>query len=213
MMTTDGPNSCPHADRETLAADYLARRLSEEKAEEFEAHYFACDACFEQVELAASLHGAMRDAAPAHTATRFAPARTRPRVWAWYAAAAAIACVTVSGVWLLRTPGNGAGEPQVMRGDLGGFEVTATSSGPDLVIEWSAVPGAEQYEVRISSVEGETLWERRTAGMRSAVALDQFPPGPAARELYARVEALDGLLQPVARSKIVAVRAAGEKSP
>ena len=211
MMTTDGPSDCPHVDRETVAADYLARRLSEAQAEEFEAHYFACDACFEQVDLAASLHGAMRDPAQPRAASRPAPAR--PRVWAWYAAAAAIVCVTVSGVWLLRPPGKAAGEPQVMRGDRDGFEVRATSTGSDLVLEWPAVPGAEHYEVRISSVEGETLWERRTAETRSALALDELPPGADARELYARVEALDGLLQPVARSKIVAVRAAEAKRP
>jgi len=213
MMTTDGPSACPHEDRESLAEDYLARRLSEAQAEEFEAHYFACDACFEQVELAASLYGALRDTAQPQPATRFSPARPRPRVWAWYAAAAAIACVTLSGVWLLRTPGNAAGESPVMRGDRDGFEVTATRSGSDLVLEWPAVPGAEHYDVRISSVEGETLWEQRTAGMRSSVALDELPPGGDARELYARVEALDGLLQPLARSKVVAVLAAEAKRP
>jgi len=213
MMTTDGPSTCPHVDRESLAVDYLARRLSEAQAEEFEAHYFACNACFEQVELAASLHGALRDAAHPQPATLFAPARTRSRVWAWYAAAAAIACVTVSAVWLLRPPGNGTGQPQVMRGELDGFEVTATTMDSDLVLEWPAVPGAEHYEVRISSVEGETLWERRTAGIRSSVPLDELPPGADARELYARVEALDGLLQRVARSKVVAVRGAEAKRP
>jgi hypothetical protein len=189
--------TCPHEDRAALAADYLAGRLPEGRAEEFEAHYFACDACFEQVELAASLHAAFqrRPRAAARRATR-----------TWALAAAAMLAVAVAGVWLVRFPGGAPVEDRVLRGDGASFAVKATLGEAELVLEWPAVDGAHQYEARVFDAEGGMLWERRTDVPRVVVPRSELPAVAGAGELFASVDALDALLQPVARSSIARVR-------
>ncbi len=47
--------------RELLIAGYLQRRLDDQIAEEFESHYLACDACFEELEAAELLAGALTE--------------------------------------------------------------------------------------------------------------------------------------------------------
>jgi hypothetical protein len=192
--------SCPHEDRERLAADYLARRLSAEQAEAFEEHYFACDPCFEQVELAAGLHAALVRR-PGRTA-----ARTAPRVWAW--AAAAMLAVTATGVWLLRLPDAGPDREVSLRGEEGSLALSGSRDGAGFLLRWAAVEGAEGYEARVFDVEGVLLWQRRTQATNATVAPADLPAGAAAGPLQARVAALDGLGRPLARSPIVRLPAA-----
>jgi hypothetical protein len=124
-------------------------------------------------------------------------------VWAW--AAAAVLALAVSGVYLLRDPGRTLGEPPVLRGDGASFAVTATMGDRGLTLAWPAVDGAAQYGVRLFDAEGRLLWERRTPDARLAVSRSELPAATGTGPLFVEVEALDALLQPVARSPVASV--------
>ena len=77
---------------------YLTGQLAEDERERFEEHYFACDSCFATLQTLRATREAVRSAGdPA-----VLPLRRRLTVWAWTAAAAAVALV-VTGALLLRT--------------------------------------------------------------------------------------------------------------
>jgi len=186
--------TCPQDDRERQAADYLAGRLSAEQAERFEEHYFACDACFAQVELAAGLHAALgrRTRRPA-----------APRVPTRALAAAAMLAVTALGVWLLRLPEATPGADAQLRGADAALALSGARGDAELVLRWAAVPGATGYEIRVFDPRGVLLWQRRTPATELTVPLAELPAPSLAEPLQARVAALDGLGRPTAQSPIV----------
>jgi hypothetical protein len=57
-----------YAEEHGLVESYLKDRLSESEREEFEAHYFACDACMEQLEMASDFREGMLQIAVENTA-------------------------------------------------------------------------------------------------------------------------------------------------
>ncbi|MBM3768455.1 MAG: zf-HC2 domain-containing protein, partial [Acidobacteria bacterium] len=84
--------TCEQARENGLAATYVAGVMTDGEMDSFEAHYFACDACFAEVE-------AMRYARAALQRPR-RKAPTLPR-WGWIIG---VAAATIVGVWLLRPP-------------------------------------------------------------------------------------------------------------
>src|SRR5687768_12760419 len=96
--------SCTRVEEEDLDARYLAGTLSDEEAEAFEEHYFACDRCWSNVQLGRDIRAASdrRTApAPALEVQHGGPVRTRAvsrSRWMPVAIAAAMALVAV-GLW------------------------------------------------------------------------------------------------------------------
>lgn len=54
--------SCEYAGCDSLASRYLAEWLSPQEADAFEAHYFACDNCWQRVRRALELRAAFAGA-------------------------------------------------------------------------------------------------------------------------------------------------------
>src|SRR6476659_10109169 len=105
---TDQPN-CLYTDDSDIEQRYLAGKLSETDAEEFERHYFECDACWNRVqrgaEIKAALHASER---PVQTSEPVRPIEREPLKlpprrrslgsWAAYLATAAVVVIGV-GLW------------------------------------------------------------------------------------------------------------------
>jgi hypothetical protein len=91
-------SECALVDRERLMVSYLAGKLSAADAEVFEAHYFGCDQCWEELQDGLAIRAAMAQAKP-RTAPSVAVATkaTRQPSWRWLAAAAAV--VLAAGIW------------------------------------------------------------------------------------------------------------------
>ena len=96
---SNDPMDCERVGREEIAERYLLRRLSDEDRDAFEAHYFECGRCFDDVRSLEALGeelGATGERAPG--GPRLA-ARWAPRV----AVAAAVVLIASTLVWL-RSP-------------------------------------------------------------------------------------------------------------
>lgn len=201
-MMSQAPGVCPHDDRDQLAVEFLAGRLDAARAEAFEEHGYACDSCFEAVELAASVHAALR----APVAARPSPAdRTSARAWGW--AAAAVLAVAV-GYGAYRPVERAAGEASSLRGREGAFALTVERDAAGMTLRWNAVAGADRYEVRLFGADGEALVERRTGETGWTISAAEIPPGLQGTRGYARVDAIDALGAPVDRSPLVPVEGA-----
>ncbi len=195
MTMNEGGAGCPHGgDRDRMAVAFLSGRLSGPAAEEFEAHAYACDPCFEAIELAASLHAATR--APQISV------RSRSRNWGWAAAATVVLAVAIG--YAIRDPGPFAPpEAATVRGVRDAIALTAARVAGGVELRWNEVQGVESYEARIFTAEGEPLFERRIGSTRLSVSAAELLGEGGGGPLYARVEGLDAAGNPVAQSALV----------
>jgi anti-sigma factor RsiW len=67
------PMDHAYAQEHLLVEAYLEDRLSESERDAFEAHYFACPACLEQLEAAGDFRAGMLQVAAEETARRLRP--------------------------------------------------------------------------------------------------------------------------------------------
>lgn len=103
------PMDHAYVEKHDLVAAYLAGRLSEEERDEFEAHYFACETCLENLETAEGFREGMRQVA-AEGIAQAAAVRTRlglltalavlSRRHRFALAAALLLLAALPGVWL-----------------------------------------------------------------------------------------------------------------
>ncbi len=193
------PIECPATagGQRDLVPLYLAGKLTEGDAEAFEAHYFACATCREDVHTGAALreiYGKPAIVAGGH------PALTR-RPWLPLAAAAAIALVTL-GVWQFsRQTIVERGQPALR----GGFAATLdlkVEPGPQGAIElsWSAHPEAAVYQIQVFAADGTRVWSAEANEPRLSIGSAVLPsPGPG-KSFEVEVQALDSMQQVVATS-------------
>lgn len=88
------PIDCGYVEDHDLVKSYLGGTLSEEEAEAFEAHYFECDRCWEEVNIANQIRAATAAAPPIRIPSK--PRRTLRSAWPALAIAAAVAIVAFS---------------------------------------------------------------------------------------------------------------------
>jgi len=161
---------------ETVAARYLAGRLTEAEAEAFEAHYFGCGRCWGEVRTAQEVRAALRPGKEARSAFR--------RTWMPLAAAAAL--VAALGTWMLvRTP---TGETErVFRAGRGAeLELTLSLEPAGVRVSWPAAAGVSAYRVRVVTAEGTLVTEREVSGPPVLLEKERLP----ATRLYVSVQAL-----------------------
>lgn len=190
---------CPNTGERDLALLYLAGKLPEDEAEAFEAHYFECESCWQDVQRGSELRAAFGKpaVAPAARATRSA--------WDWrpLAAAAVIAFVGL-GVWQLtrRT----AEEPTrpVLRGVNAEGLALKVETGPQGGIEltWPAHPDAATYAVEVLASDGVSVWKREIEEPRLNIGPAILPAPRAGISFLIKVEALDPMRQVVATSEL-----------
>src|SRR5262245_52055473 len=94
---------CGRVAREEILESYLSGRLTEQEREAFEAHYFECARCFDELRMLETIRDVLPGVNP-----EIEPRRTRLAIWAPAAGLAAALVLTVAAVVLMRqsSPGN-----------------------------------------------------------------------------------------------------------
>jgi putative zinc finger protein len=193
------PIECPATveGQQDLVPLYLAGKLTEEDAEAFEAHYFACATCREEVRAGALLREFYGKPAVA-AAGRPAPTR---RSWLPLAAAAAIAFVGL-GVWQLsRRTAEEPGQP-VLRGPSAEVLVVRIETAPrgGVELSWQTHPRAAVYQIQVFAADGTRVWRAEAKEPRLSIGSGVLPsPGPG-KSFEVEVQALDSMQQVVATS-------------
>lgn len=194
-----------------MVSRYLADRLSEPEAEAFEAHYFACEACWRAVEAAMALRataGGEREPAARDASSGAAPAPGRRAGWRRWIPAAAAAVVAVGvGVWLSGPGGAPDAGGDRLRGEAADAAVITEWTDEGLRVRWDEVAAATAYVVQIFDAGGTLREEIETEGTEMVLPRDRSPGSPAAGSRLLRVQALDGVGQPLSTSALVPVPA------
>src|SRR5687768_5225363 len=93
---------CERVARDEVPESYLAGRLNEEDRDAFEAHYFECARCFDELQILQAIRAELQRADVGVVA-----AKTRRDSFWWAAVAAAAATVLVTAgavLWVGQTP-------------------------------------------------------------------------------------------------------------
>ncbi|MGH9456969.1 MAG: hypothetical protein ACRD2J_04940 [Thermoanaerobaculia bacterium] len=181
--------SCEYRDTD-VAARYVQGRLAEDEAERFEAHYFACEACWAEVQGGIALRAA--------TSRPAAPAR-RSFVRRAFPAAAAVVLVAAMG-WLVLQ--DRVEPPPAFRGAETTWNLEAQRGDGAVAVTWSAVPGAVSYRVRIHAPDGTPLDRMEVTGTSARVPVTDFG---SYRRVYVTVDAIDAAHLIVDRSPPIGV--------
>lgn len=193
------PIECPGSDagQRDLVPLYLAGKLTEEDAEAFEAHYFGCPTCREDVRAGAALRELYGKPAVAASERPAPPGRS----WLPLAAAAAIAFVGL-GVWQLsRRTSEEPGRP-VLRGPSAEVLVVKIETAPQGGVElsWPPHPRAAVYQIQVFAADGTRVWGAEANEPRLSIGSGVLPsPGPG-KSFEVEVQALDSMQQVVATS-------------
>lgn len=185
---------------------YVAGRLSDAEAEAFEAHYFACESCWAEVQTALEVRAALESREGAGTRPQH-PGRPGLRWIGWTAglAAAAAAAFLFFNVGSDGGPGDPGASEDVFRGAGTALNVETRAAEGTLVAEWATVPDADIYVARIYTEDGRLLYEREVSTPRVEVETAVLMEQGSFTVVYWRIEALDSLRQPVARSSLVPI--------
>lgn len=182
---------------------YVAGRLPDPEAEAFEAHYFGCETCWQDLQSALQARAAL---------VSQATIRGRPpsggRAWRWIGWTTGIAAAAAAAFLIFNIGSNGGpgGPEDVFRGSRTAIQVQTSAADGAIVATWAAVPDADIYVARVYSEDGGLLYERETAAARAEVTRADLARADDLAVVYWRVVALDSLRQPVARSPLVPVR-------
>ncbi len=191
---------CPNARERDLTSLYLAGKLPEGEAEAFEAHYFECESCWQDVQRGRELRAALGkpEVAPPTRATRSA------RDWRPLAAAAVIALVGL-GVWQLtrRTAEQPTPRP-VLRGVNSEGLMLKVEKGPEggISLSWPAHSDAATYEIEVLASDGVSVWKTEAREPRLSIDPTVLPAPGKGISFLIKVEALDPMGQVVAKSEL-----------
>ena len=197
---TMSEKDCTRADGVELAPLYLAGKLTESEAERFEAHYLGCASCAAALREAGEIRAALGKPV---LVPRVEVSRGSYREVATLLAAAATVAMLFFGLRQLAERQATVSDSVVYRSastDRVALTITKESSGR-LVLAWTSHPDAQTYRLEIVRSDGVPVLETETPGREMVVAIDDLPPRPADVQLLARIEALDGLHEVVARSE------------
>lgn len=162
-----------HQPDDELVRRYLAGTTTLSEAEAFEEHYFACEACWREVQTAMELREALLRQS----------ARPSRRIWPALAAAAAAAFLFI-GIWQMMQ--RQADQEPAWRSSQPAYQTSAARVGSSTVISWEPKPEARWYVLRRFSADGSEIDTIELAAPRDRLEL---PLDPAAT--HYRVQALD----------------------
>jgi hypothetical protein len=187
----------PSRPDEKWIQDYLAGRLSEAEAEEFEARCLADDTLGEELERALEIRAAMKrsDSKP----------RARSGRWGTLLplAVAAGAAMLVAGFYWLQTPQQST---PLFRGAQQALTLEVDVSGNQISARWPAVPGAAGYELRLFERDGRLIRSMEVDGTASVIDLSNAGSiDPGRKPSSVDVTALDAFGQTLLRSQRIAV--------
>jgi len=181
--------NCRYSDDDEVLRLYVAGRLAEPAAEQFEQHLFECDRCAEEVERAMELRAVMGR-------------RAERRVFLPVAAAAIVAAVAIS-LWQAR-PRETALTPPPLRGGSG-REMVASGRLVDGVFtaSWKAVRDARSYRVQIFDSIGEPVTWTETSKTTVSATIGQ---ASRSESRYWKVQALDDDHVVIASSELLKIQ-------
>lgn len=171
-------NPCPYESQDT-AGRYVAGRLAGPEREAFEQHYFACDACFEEVTEGAGIRAALGS----HHAAR--------RTWKpWYAAAAALLLAALALPFLTDRSVSPPADAPVWRSTAGSaLPLHLTTENDQWTFRWDEHPETVEYQVELFSQDGALLLRHATGDTQLTVDRGAIPPGEEQHPIYARLRA------------------------
>lgn len=189
---SSGDLTCEQVERDELDLKYLHGRLSPERAEPFEAHYFGCDRCWDLVRMGQDVW-----------VTRPVPATRSTRPWGLLAAAILIGALGI-GLWRASTRTEPVAPDRLRAVPApSALDVRALPSSTGVSAIWNIVPGAASYRVRLFTRDGGLVQEREIPDTSYAIARDSLltpgTPGPH----YWQVQALDRIGAELARSGLI----------
>ena len=205
--------TCEEILDQSIEARYIANTLSEEEAETFEAHYFACETCWASVQRALEVRAAAgAPVLPIAVTSQRSLRRTAARRW-WPALAAA-AVIVLAGTWRLTRRGEPAVSPSAtaMRSATDTLALVVAIDGNTANLSWSRARGASIYRARLLNAKGDLLFVREVSDSTLRIALDSIAPKPAGA-LFVQVDALDQLRAVVARAPLTRLAPASARSP
>jgi tetratricopeptide (TPR) repeat protein len=168
--------NCDTISREGIVELYLAGELASEDVESFELHYFACGRCFEELQTARALAGALGANA---SSIRAAAVRPAP-AWIWAGAAAALAALLAVGVWLVPTARVEPKAAQAQPAPAADFtQVARLEPAPYVAIRVRGSEDAAELPFRnamIAYSKGD--YRSAAAGLETVARLEPKSPGP-----------------------------------
>lgn len=214
------PQTCPYAEDADVEQRYLAGTLTENEAEEFERHYFECDACFARVRRATEIKAAFDESPSSTHVVPLQPARRRSSFIAGIVTLAAAAVVLFI-VVPFRRANNNAGESKpvantpavdVTRGSTVLLTVTSRATTDALTAAWNKPPRATSYRVRLLSADGTLIFQRETRDTSIVLPPDSARVSGQSVPPYWEIQALDELRNIVATSALTPAKASRDSS-
>jgi anti-sigma factor RsiW len=195
---------CGRVRAENVGERYLAGGLDEAGRDEFEEHYFACAACFADLEKLRALQAELARSR-VRVEAEAAADRRQPSRWRWAAAAAAALAVFAVAVWQLVPRPLVETQPPAWRGPSAvAFSVAVeprVSGG--LRLTWHEQAHATTYIVKVFTSDGVRVFERQTRQPALLIAAGSLPVPPVGDTLVVRVEAIDAMGQVAGRSELI----------
>jgi hypothetical protein len=173
---------------------YLGGRLDSAEAEAFEQRMFADDDFAAEVQRALEIR-----AATANVAVKRERRGPPGRVLFGLAAAASVALVAVSIVWLQQPPA-----PAVFRGVEQRMGLEVEVEGDALRARWQTIADAAGYELQVLTADGRVLRSIEADGTAATIDLGA-PADSTAAAAFVEVSALDELGQTLQRSDRLAL--------
>lgn len=201
---------CALVEQHDLVGEYLAERLDPQQAEAFEAHYFGCERCSAEVQVASELRAAVGGTALVASPAGVAPPRrlAGEDLATLLAAAAAVAIVVVG----LREPPKKPAietvpESQVLRGETADSVDLRVSLGADgqVLLRWTPQLEAQTYRIDVLRTDGIRVFRTETPESRLELSTSTLPAPPPGISFLVRIEALNMAGQTVARSEPTAL--------
>lgn len=178
------PGNCPEPDRIWEA---VRGELPPEEVRDIVDHVAICASCAEDWRIAAEIEKESVNQERTAVVRPFPARRFQP----WIAAAAAALVLTVGGVYVRQTMT--PGPPPGYRGEEAGIRSLAGETRPrqTFVLSWTPIPGAESYDLLVTTAELATVADPRgLATPHYQVPASALADLPAGGQLHWRVTAV-----------------------
>lgn len=191
-----GQLTCEEVEAHALDTRYLAGTLPDKDAEAFEAHYFGCERCWNNVQRGIEVRAAEAGGpSPAGSARRLSRLTSR-----WSLAAAAALLLVAGGAWWMVT--QDAGYEDTFRAAAADAAVIVGGSGDSLTASWRSRTEAEAHRVRVFASDGTLLLESETTDTSFAADARALRSAATGDTVYLEVRWLGPLQVEVARSPL-----------
>ena len=179
---------CRYFTDDEILRQYVAGRLPEPAAEEFEQHLFECQRCADEVQRAIELRAVM-------TGSR-ASRRNRSRSYSLLALAAVVVGMAI-GLWQLRLRQEPSSPPPLRSAVAREISASGRVAGGVFSASWKAVPNARSYRVQVFNAIGEPI--------ASAETKETAFSTPQTRGQFWKVQALDDDGVVIASSELIKI--------